>query len=251
VAVPIREEARRGFQAGAVAYERGRPGYPAAVIEWLGTELGLRPGRTVADVGAGTGKLTRELITTGAEVVAVEPVPAMRGVLARAVPDARVLDGTAEALPFGGESIDAITVAQAFHWFDIPRTLREFDRVLRPGGRFAVIWNRRFREQPLHNAINEIIEPYRGDSPSHLSGEWRDQVAADARFVAAGEVEVPFEQRFDADGLVDRVASISFVAALDDSEREQVLGRVRALARDAGQPLRLGYTTEAYVYDRG
>jgi ubiquinone/menaquinone biosynthesis C-methylase UbiE len=246
----IREEARRGFQAGAVAYERGRPGYPAAVVEWLRTELGLRPGRTVADVGAGTGKLTRELVRSGASVIAVEPVPGMRDVLKRAVPGVQVLDGTAERLPMRDESIDAITVAQAFHWFEVPRALAEFHRVLSDGGRFAVIWNRRLREQPLHNAINEIIEPYRGDSPSHLGNKWRESVSADGRFAAAGEIEVPFEQRFDADGLVDRVGSISFVAALADAERGQVLRRVRALALDAGQPLRLGYTTEAYIYER-
>jgi ubiquinone/menaquinone biosynthesis C-methylase UbiE len=250
MAIPIHEEARRGFQAGAAAYERGRPGYPAAVIEWLGTKLGMRPGRTVADVGAGTGKLTRELISTGAAVVAVEPVPAMRGVLGRTVPDARVLDGTAEALPIADESIDAITVAQAFHWFDIPRTLAEFHRVLSDRGRFAVIWNSRLGDQPLHHAINAIIEPYRGDTPSHHGSRWRDQVAADGRFAAAGEIELPFEQRFDEAALVDRVGSISFVAALPDEERERVLGRVRALALEAPQPLRLGYTTEAYVYER-
>jgi SAM-dependent methyltransferase len=246
----IRDEARRGFQAGAAAYERGRPGYPAGAIEWLRTELRLRPGRTVADIGAGTGKLTRELVASGATVVAVEPVPGMREVLARTVPGAQVLDGTAEAMPVADESVDAITVAQAFHWFDVPRTLAEFHRVLRPGGRFAVVWNRRLREQPLHQAIHELTEPYRGDSPSHYDGGWRESIAADGRFVAAGETKVPFEQQFDADGLVDRVGSISFIAALDDDERGRVLGRVRALALDAARPLRLGYSTEVYAYQR-
>jgi SAM-dependent methyltransferase len=250
VAIPIREEARRGFQAGAAAYERGRPGYPAGAIEWLRTELGLRAGRTVADVGAGTGKLTRELIATGATVIAVEPVPGMREVLGQAVPGARVVDGTAEAMPMGDASLDAITVAQAFHWFDTPRTLDEFHRVLRPGCRFAVIWNRRRREEPLHQAIHELTDPYRGDSPSHYDGGWREAIAADGRFAAAGETEVPFEQRFDADGLVDRVGSISFIAALGDQERERVLARVRALALEPGRPLRLGYSTEVYAYER-
>jgi SAM-dependent methyltransferase len=248
--VAIHDEARRGFQVGAAAYERGRPGYPAEAIEWLRAELDLRPGRTVADVGAGTGKLTRELIGTGATVVAVEPVAGMREVLARAVPGARVLDGTAEALPAADRSLDAITVAQALHWFDLPRTLAEFDRVLGDAGPFAVIWNRRLREQPLHQAIHEITQPYRGDTPTYHGGAWRDQIATDGRFAPAGEIELPFEQRFDADGLLDRVGSISFIAALPDAERGQVLARVRDLARDAAQPLRLGYTTEAYVYER-
>jgi SAM-dependent methyltransferase len=248
--VAIHEEARRGFQAGAAAYERGRPGYPTAAIEWLRAELDLRPGRTVADVGAGTGKLTRELIATGATVVAVEPVPGMRKVLARAVPEAQVLDGTAEALPAADASVDAIVVAQAFHWFDGPRALAEFHRVLNDRGRFAVIWNRRLREEPLHRAIAKITAPYRGDTPSYHDGQWRKSIAADGRFAAGGEIEVPFEQQFDADGLVDRVGSISYIAALQDEARGQALARVRALALEVGQPLRLGYTTEAYVYQR-
>ncbi len=165
----IHDEARRGFGRGADAYERGRPGYPPKAIRWLERRLELGPGRTVVDVGAGTGKLTRELVASGADVLAVEPVPAMRAVLERAVPEARALEGTAESLPVGDGSVDAIVVAQAFHWFDGPAALAEFHRVLRPDGRIALIWNRRLREQPLHRAISEIIEPYRGDTPTQLS----------------------------------------------------------------------------------
>jgi SAM-dependent methyltransferase len=248
--VAIHEEARRGFQAGAVAYERGRPGYPAAAIDWLRAELDLRPGRTVVDVGAGTGKLTRELVACGASVVAVEPVPAMRGALERAVPGARGLEGTAEALPLADQSADAITVAQAFHWFDIPPALAEFHRVLRRGGRFALIWNRRRLDQPLHREIGAIIDPYRGHTPSHHRGEWREPVAASRLFAESAEIELPYEQEVDVDGVVDRVCSTSFIAALDERGLGEVLGRVRELAAGWTGPLCLGYTTEAYVYER-
>jgi SAM-dependent methyltransferase len=246
----IHEEARRGFEAAADAYERGRPAYPARVVEWLGAELDLQPGRTVLDVGAGTGKLTRLLVASGADVAAVEPVAAMRAVLEQVVPDARVLDGTAEVLPVGSESVDAIAVAQAFHWFDVPRTLSEFRRVLRPGGRLALIWNRRRLEQPLHREISAIIDPYHGDTPSHQRGAWRAPLVASALFVPAGELEVPYEQELDVDGLVDRVGSTSFIAALPECERSAVLGRVRELALGWPEPLRLGYLTEGYVFQR-
>ena len=246
----IREEARRGFQQGAAAYERGRPGYPREATEWLWHELGLGPGRTVVDVGAGTGKLTRELVGSGATVIAVEPVPGMRGVLEQAVPGVQALDGTAEAVPVRDAAVDAIVVAQAFHWFDGPAAVAEFHRALRPGGRLGVIWNRRLREQPLHREISAIIDPYRGRAPTHYDEGWDEPIVSGGRFAATGELEVPFEQDFDADGLVDRVASISFIGALPDDERARVLDRVRALASDAGQPLRLGYTTETYVYER-
>lgn len=246
----IREEASRGFQQGAAAYERGRPGYPPEAIEWLVGQLSLVPGRTVLDVAAGTGKLTRELVASGADVVAVEPVAAMRSVLEQVVPGARVLDGTAEALPLDDQSVDAITVAQAFHWFDGPAALAEFHRVLRPAGRFALIWNRRLRDQPVWRAVSEITEPYRRDTPAHYRGEWRQSVDATSLFAPAGELEVPLEQELDADELVDRVGSTSFIAALPDSERADVLARVRGVAAGTGGSVRLGYVTEAFAYER-
>jgi SAM-dependent methyltransferase len=244
----IHEDARIGFGRGAEAYERGRPGYPAKAIRWLERRLELGPGRTVVDVGAGTGKLTRELVGSGATVVAIEPVPEMRAVLEQAVPGARALDGTAEALPVGDGSADAVVVAQAFHWFDGPAALAEFHRVLRPDGRIGLIWNRRLREQPAWHAISEITEPYRGDTPTHYRGEWRESIACSPLFEPVGELEVPFEQDLDADKLVDRVGSTSFVAALPDPERERVRARIREVA--AGGTVRLGYVTQVHLYQR-
>jgi SAM-dependent methyltransferase len=246
----IHGEARRGFQLGAAAYERGRPGYPPEAIAWLVDRLSVAPGRRILDVGAGTGKLTRELLTSGADVVAVEPVPGMREELERAVPPVRALDGTAEALPAEDQSADAIVVAQAFHWFDVPRALAEFHRVLRPGGRFALIWNRRRLDQPLQHALGAIIDPYSHETPGHRRGRWREPVAASHLFARVDEIEVPYEQELDVDGVVDRVGSTSFIAALPDRERDEVLGRVRELADSWSEPLRLGYTTEAYAYER-
>jgi SAM-dependent methyltransferase len=115
-------------------YELGRPGYPDAAVDVLTDQLGLRTGATVVDVAAGTGKLTRLLIRTGARVVAVEPMPGMRAQLARHAPGARLVAARAELLPLPSGSADAVTVAQAFHWFDATRASHELHRVLRPGG---------------------------------------------------------------------------------------------------------------------
>lgn len=246
----IPDAARRGFQAGAAAYERGRPGYPGDALRWLAARLDLRPRRTVLDVGAGTGKLTRELVATGATVLAVEPVLAMRAILERLVPEARALDGTAEALPVEARSVDAITAAAAFHWFEAPAALAEFARVLRPGGRFALLWNRRRSDEPVHQAIDAIIEPHRGPTRSHLDGSWRGEVERTGRFRLVAEQRVPFEQVLDRAGLLDRIGSISFVAALPDGDREEVLTRVRTLADTTPEPIRLGYTSELFVYER-
>jgi SAM-dependent methyltransferase len=248
--VAIHEEARVGFQHGAAAYERGRPGYSPELMAWLAEHLGLQPGRTVLDVGAGTGKLTRELVATGATVLAVEPVPGMREILERVVPEAQILDGTAEAIPVEANSIDAITAAAAFHWFDAPAALAEFDRVLTPGGRFAVLWQKRRAEEPIHQAIDAIIGPHRRQTPSHHDGRWRAEVEDSGRFAFAHETRLPFEQWLDRDGLVDRIGSISFIAALPDPERVAVLDAIRELAANASPPNRLGYRTEVFVFER-
>src|SRR5207249_4825593 len=117
--------AAAGFDRAADAYERGRPGYPREAVARLAAQFRLGEGVTVLDLAAGTGKLTRMLATTGATVVAVEPVAGMRRVLAQAVPGARVLNGTAEAIPVADGAVDAVTVAQAFHWFDADRAVAE------------------------------------------------------------------------------------------------------------------------------
>jgi ubiquinone/menaquinone biosynthesis C-methylase UbiE len=210
----------------------------------------LRAGRTVVDAGAGTGKLTRALVATGANVVAVEPLSAMRGVLEREVPSADVLDATAEALPLTDASVDVILAAAAFHWFDNQRALAEFHRVLRPGGGLGLIWNRRPRDDELHAAINEIIDPYRGDTPSHIAGAWRVALDETDLFVSDGEFATAFEQVFDLDRFVDRIGSISFIAALDGQQHTDVLERIRAVGSSRTPPIQLAYTCEVHAYRR-
>jgi len=111
----------------------------------------------VVDLAAGTGKLTRPLLATGAEVVAVEPVAEMRAVLPAG---ARAVDGTAEEMPLNTGSVDAVAVAQAFHWFDGDAALAEIHRVLRPDCSLALVWNRRQMDDPVNQAIEELIAPY-------------------------------------------------------------------------------------------
>jgi SAM-dependent methyltransferase len=233
------------YARSAAAYQRGRPGYPPAAVDFLASRLRLGPGRTVVDLAAGTGKLTSPLLATGAEVVAVEPVAEMRAALPAG---ARAVDGTAEAMPLATASADAVAVAQAFHWFDGGAALGEIHRVLRPGGALALVWNRRRMDEPLNQAIDELIAPYRPHPSSFHTGAWR---AAFERTELFG----PFEQRvflneqsLDADGLVDRIASVSFIAALDENERTQVLRAARALAGAAR--VTIGHDTEVQVADR-
>jgi SAM-dependent methyltransferase len=237
--------ARVGYARGAAAYERGRPGYPPQAIDFLAARLRLRPGRTVVDLAAGTGKLTRPLLATGAEVVAVEPVAEMRAALPER---ARVVDGRAEAMPLSTASADAVAVAQAFHWFDGDAALAEIHRVLRPGSALALVWNRRRMDDPLNQAIEELIGPYRDRPSAFHTGAWRAAFGRTELFGSLEERVFPNEQVLDADGLVDRIASVSFVAALDEQQRTRVLRAVRALSGPAGVTIR--QDTEVHVADR-
>jgi len=242
----VHDAAARGFSRSADAYDRARPDYPPAAVAWLAERLGLRPGRTVVDLAAGTGKLTRPLAATGAEVVAIEPVAEMRARIGDAA--ARSLDGTAEAVPLPDASADAVTVAQAFHWFDGPAALAEIHRVLRPGGALALVWNRRPLEDPVHAAIERIIAPHRGDAPAHRTGAWRAAFDATTLFGPLEERTFTHSRPHDADALADRVGSTSFVAALDDGPQADVIAAVRALAAEG--PVELPYVCEVLMCDR-
>jgi SAM-dependent methyltransferase len=237
--------ASAGFARSVAAYERGRPGYPTDAVDFLAARLRLGAGRTMVDLAAGTGKLTRLLLSTGAEVVAVEPVAEMRAALPAG---ARAVDGTAEAMPLPGASADAVAVAQAFHWFDGDAALAEIHRVLRPGGALALVWNHRPPEDPLNRAIEELIAPYRGHTSAFHSGAWRGAFERTTLFGPLEERVFPNDQALDADGLADRIASISFIAALDEKERAKVLRAVRDLAGSARVTIR--QDTEVQVADQ-
>ena len=236
----------RGF-AGAEVYERGRPDYPAAAIARIVERLDLRPGRTVLDLAAGTGKLTRLLVPSKANVIAVEPVREMRAELERRVPGVVVLAGTAERMPLTDRYVDAVTVGQAFHWFRQDEALREIHRVLRPGGGLALIWNARDERDPVQAALSEVIDPLEGGTPRRRNRDWRSLLPESGLFERCERALFEHVQPVDEQGLVDRVVSMSFIASSPKPVRDDVEAKVRAIAREAAQPIRLPYMTELYV----
>lgn len=230
----IHPTAGEGFQAAAATYEGARPGYPREALTWILRELRIGPGTDVLDLAAGTGKLTEALAHTGASVVAVEPVDAMRAILAQKLPDVRSLDGTAEAIPLPDAAVDAVTVAQAFHWFDAPAALREIHRVLRPGGTLGVVFNVRDESVGWQARLTELLHPLEGDAPRHRHGAWRAAIDASDLFAGVRAASFGFRPTTDVEGVIDRVTSISFVAAAADRDRERLLDAVRELlASDA------------------
>lgn len=242
----------RGFEQAAATYDQGRPGYPPAAVDALASGLGVGPGRRIADIGAGTGKLTRALVAQGAEVVAVEPAAAMRATLERAWPGVTVLEGTAEALPLPMAAVDACVAAQAFHWFDSARALPELHRVTRPGGGLGVVFNRRDLTTPVQAALDELLADDRGDTPSWAHDDWLDALMGSPWFAPDEFHEVPFVQHLDRPGLQARVHSISFVAPLSGAARQRIDDGVAAIvaahARDGA--VALHYRAEVRILRR-
>ena len=246
----IAAAAAAGFAAGADAYERGRPSYPADAVATIVDELGIGPGTTVLDLAAGTGKMTRLLVSTGAEVVAVEPVAEMRARLVATVPGVEVLDGTAEDIPLPDGSVDAVVVAQAFHWFDTAAALAELARVLVPGGGLALVWNKRDDREPWVAELDRLIawdERDRYRVPYEDRGDWAERIAAvPSAFGPVRRFVTTYRQAVDADMLVDRVLSTSYVATQPAAERERVSAAVRDLVAGKGETFDLPHRTAVY-----
>jgi SAM-dependent methyltransferase len=237
----VHRAAAQGFARSADAYERGRPGYPDAAIRFLVERL--PPAARVLDLAAGTGKLTRPLLAAGVEVIAVEPVDEMRALLPGVA-----LDGTAEAIPLEDGAVDGVTVGQAFHWFDGDAALAEIARVLRPRGLLALVWNRRVEDDPVNQAIDAIVDPHRGEVPTHRGDAWRAAFDRTPLFGPLEERVFENSQELDAGGLEARVGSISFIASLEPGERATVLERARAIA-GAGA-VTIPYRTEVHTWTR-
>jgi len=239
--VPIDDVAARGFQAGAAAYEIARPGYPDEALATLARELGITTGTRVCDLAAGTGKLTRRLVELGASVVAVEPVEGMREQALATVPEAEVVDGTADAIPLPDAAVDVVTVAQAFHWFDADAALAEIARVLEPGGGLAILWNERDERTAWVAEMSRLIRWHERTVSRYQHVDWAETVAASQRFTALEEEAVSWQQPMTRDLLADRVRSISYIAVMPPAERERLAAEVTALVDRLPEPFDLPY----------
>jgi ubiquinone/menaquinone biosynthesis C-methylase UbiE len=228
------------FGSVAEQYERARPPYADEAVAWLAERL---PAGRVLDLAAGTGKLTRQLVALGGEVVAVEPDPAMRATLARVVPGVEPLAGTAEDIPLADGSVDAVFVGQAFHWFRRDEALAEMHRVIRPGGGFALLWNTWDERDPLLHAIDELLTAMRPERAR------RDRARIETPLFGPVE-ERTFRQARTLTGaeLADWAASTSPVFNAPEAERTGLLARVRELAGDG--PVEVAICTDVAVADR-
>ena len=212
-----RQDRSLSFGSAAAAYERGRPSYPPEAIDWL-----LPTGaRKVLDLGAGTGKLTTRLVERGLDVVAVDPIPDMLEVLSASLPNTLALEGTAEEIPLEDNSVDAVLVAQAWHWVDPERAVPEVARVLRPGGRLGLVWNTRDERLGWVRELGEIIGSD-GD-------RGRFDVALPAQFTEPQRHQVEWTNYLTPQALIDLVASRSYCITSPTEVRTRTLHQVREL----------------------
>jgi SAM-dependent methyltransferase len=243
----IHHSAAGGYAVGADTYVRGRPDYPAELGDWLREQLGLAQGKTVIDLGAGTGKFTPRLIATGARVIAVEPVPQMLDKLSASFPGVQTLSGTAASIPLPDASVDTVVCAQSFHWFATHASLAEILRVLKPGGKLGLVWNLRDASIPWVARLDAIVNRVEGDTPRYYTGAWRNAFPFDGFGPLA---EQHFNQTHTGspdDVIVNRVRSTSFIAALGAGERDVIDREVSALI--ASEPELAGKEVVTVPYD--
>jgi SAM-dependent methyltransferase len=214
------------FGPAAEVYERGRPPYPEEALDWL-----LPPGAPrVLDLGAGTGKLTRQIAARGLEVIAVDPSEGMLAELRRVLPAVPAHLGTAEAIPLPDGSVDAVLMAQAWHWVDPGRAAPEIARVLSPAGRLGLLWNIRDEGEDWVRRLGELID----------GAERGRSTEVGPPFGPVEHRRVRWSHRISPDSLLDLVASRSHVILLPAAERAALLAQVRQLI--ATHPALVGRT---------
>ena len=225
---------RSVFSSKVADYVASRPDYPSALFDTLAVICGLGAGATVADVGAGTGLLTRGLLQRGYRVIAVEPNREMRAAadhLLNGIEGYRSLDGSAEAMPLESDSIDLVTVALAFHWFDVERARAEFLRILTPQGQVAIIWNDRVFEDPLHVAFDELADKFGGAKRAAIVAHEKDRADV-SRFLGNTQLQEfcwPHAHRLGENEFLALVFSRSYIPERGTQKGQDVADRAREI----------------------
>ncbi len=232
-------DAARSFAQVADAYDRARPGYPPEAAPWL---VGNRA-VSVLELGAGTGKLTADLVSLGHDVLATDPLPEMLRLLSSRLPDVRTAVASAEDLPLPDRSVDVVVSAQAFHWFAPARALPEIARVLRPGGQVALVWNDRDERIPWVRRLGRVFgNAQQPTDPTHT-------LLGSGFFGYVDSATFRHWQQVDRDSLRDLVRSRSNVATMTETDRARVLAEVDALYEEYGRGadgMLLPYVTRCY-----
>jgi SAM-dependent methyltransferase len=251
ILVAIHHAAETGYNLAAADYERVRPSYPTRALAVLADALDLKPGERVADLGAGTGKFTRLLALTGAQVVAVEPVAAMRTRLAEILPQVATVDGVAEATGLPNASVDAVVAAQAWHWFDGPAALAEIERITGPRGRLGLVWNTLDLSVPWVAEYSRVYSAWRtSELPVHTDGAWRAAFDNRRGWKPLNAAHVPNPYVTDRDGVLGQALTSSRISTLDEDSRTEVRSELIAILDrfpdTRGERIEIPYVTDVY-----
>ncbi len=235
--------AATGFAQGDL-YNSARPDYPREALEYFAMTFGLDRTMQALDLGAGTGIFTRQIRPYVERVVAVEPSPSMRASLAASGVDVEVLEGSDVAIPLADGSVDVAFVAQAFHWFDSLGALRELHRVLVPRGGLGLIWNERDESVEWVAALSHAMM-WDVKAPYRVGTDFRPQIAA-GPFTDIERIKFTHSQTLSRKGLYDRVATTSYISAMDQASRDHVMANVAAVVEQLSEPIVLPYLTDVY-----
>jgi len=242
--VPHIDLGTEGFANGE-RYHSARPDYPRDAVAFLVSSLKISDDSHVVDLGAGTGILTKQLTTFGARITAVEPTAGMRAVLtARRLPGVTVVDGRDTAIPLPAASADALTVAQAFHWFDAPAALAEIHRVLKPRGGLGLIWNERDESVDWVAELGAAMR-WPEFQPYEVGMDFSPVLAA-GPFVNIERRRFRHEQVLDRHGLTDRVLTTSYITTMGEADRAALMADVTAVVSRLPEPIVLPYVTDTY-----
>ena len=201
------------FSTKAADYAAARPRYPSALFERLRASHVLFPAAQIADIAAGTGLFTGQLLYRGYAVTAIEPNAPMLAAADASLAKYRKyrsIAASAEATTLADASVDVITAAQAFHWFDVEAVRREWLRVLKPDGRVVLAWNTRLLSDPLQKALDDLLGEFGGTKQSALDRQ-QDLSKVPAFFAetAFERFELAHTQQLDRDGLISLALSRS------------------------------------------
>ena len=238
-----RDLASGGFANGPL-YNSARPSYPTPAIDFFVTTFGLDPGSHVLDLGAGTGIFSRQILGRVGRLTAVDPSASMRESFRAATPGVEILDGSDVSIPLGDASVDAVFVAQAFHWFDAPKALDEIRRVLRPGGGLGLVWNERDESVPWVRELNRAMH-WDVEQPYRVGSDFSSVLAA-GPFADVARVQFRHAQSLSRDDLYRRVLTTSYVAVMADAQRDELMSDVAAVVERQPEIVVLPYVTDVY-----
>ena len=241
----VHDAARTGYDQQADVYAAVRPSCHPALVERF---IDKYANGVVADVGAGTGIFTSQLVEAGCGPIAIEPVASMRHAIIEAHPTVTVIDGTAENTGLDDNSVHTVVAAQAFHWFNHDAALAEIERILRPGGFLVCVWNVRDETVDWVRRYTDVVDRHAGDTPRHRTMKWRRAIDEPAAFDPVDDWSIANPKPTTPRQVVDRALSTSFIAALEPADQIEVLDEIRHIAHDVGASFDFPYRSEIQAW---